>query len=118
MSDFEPGDQQPFASYHPVQPPQGEPPRDGGLSVVLGLALAFVLVPIQIPLWYVAPVTIVMAGLVQLVYILPLIALFRKLRRSNLAQGLIIGASVLFLLNATCLGLTLLTAGLGKLVNA
>ena len=118
MSDFPPYGGPPPPERYPPQPPHAGPPRspeDSGLNVLLGLVLAVCLVAVQIPLWIVAPVTIAMGGLVQVVYIVPLSLLFHRLRRPNLTKGLIIGASVIFLLNATCLGLGLLSQGLGKI---
>lgn len=42
-------------------------------------------------------------GISQLLYILPAIALCRYKQRDDLVKGLIVGASVTFLLNASCL---------------
>lgn len=44
-------------------------------------------------------------GLTQLLYALPLIWWARRTSQHNLLRGLVIGAALIFLLNATCLGL-------------
>ena len=72
-----------------------------------GCALAFVLVVLQMPLFYVVPSSLAFIGLTQAIYIIPLISFARSRGKKNLANGLIIGASILFMLNATCLGLAL-----------
>ncbi|MCY3000249.1 MAG: hypothetical protein NTV21_00360 [Planctomycetota bacterium] len=50
---------------------------------------------------------LLVVGVLQLVYMLPayLIAIFRKRRLT--ARGLLIGATVTFLLNAACLGVAM-----------
>ena len=44
-------------------------------------------------------------GVSQLVYMIPAILIFRRKGDSETAKGLIVGASITFLLNATCNGL-------------
>lgn len=56
-----------------------------------GLIMAF------LPLMYL--------GLSQLVYMIPAVLIFRKRGDAETAKGLIVGASITFLLNATCSGL-------------
>jgi ABC-type Fe3+-siderophore transport system permease subunit len=58
-----------------------------------GLDLAF------IPLMYI--------GLSQLVYMIPAILILRRRGDTETARGLIVGAALTFLLNATCSGLFL-----------
>jgi ABC-type Fe3+-siderophore transport system permease subunit len=44
-------------------------------------------------------------GLSQLVYMIPAILIARRKGETETAKGLIVGASITFLLNATCNGL-------------
>jgi hypothetical protein len=48
---------------------------------------------------------VVYIGLSQLVYMIPVILIARRKGETETAKGLIIGASITFLLNATCNGL-------------
>ena len=43
-------------------------------------------------------------GISQFVYIVPAVVIARRHRRPGIVQGLIIGASLTFLLNAACVG--------------
>lgn len=43
-------------------------------------------------------------GLTQLLYVVPLYLYFRKTSQKNTAKGLVIGASIVALLNVTCWG--------------
>ena len=109
----EPGYRQP--PYHvPPQPPQ-PPDQESGLSLVGGLVLPFPLLLVQIPLCYFLPVILPLVGLTQAIYIVPLVLVFRRAGRKKLALGLIISASLIFILNATCLGLLFGIAGLSSL---
>lgn len=71
-----------------------------------GLIIAFALHVFQLLL---TPLTNVYSlwfiGLSQLLYILPAIALCKRNKRDDYIKGLIIGASITFLLNASCLTL-------------
>ncbi len=44
-------------------------------------------------------------GITQLIYVIPGIIYFRRHDKSLVAKGIIIGASITFLLNAACFGL-------------
>jgi hypothetical protein len=52
-----------------------------------------------------AGVCLLLIGLSQLVYMVPAIVIARRRGRADLAQGLLIGLAVTFLLNAGCWGL-------------
>lgn len=41
-------------------------------------------------------------GVIQLVYVVPLVIRFRQQERSNVVKGIMIAASLTFLFNATC----------------
>jgi len=78
------------------EPPPDEWPR--------GLLLAFGLHVFQ---FFLVPLTnghsLLFVGVSQLLYVLPAIASFWRDRENGLVKGLIIGASITFLLNASCL---------------
>jgi hypothetical protein len=84
-----------------------EPPPSQG-SIWAGIRLTLLLHLIQIPFGlitiFIAPAVI---GLSQLVYMIPAILRARKNKEPLTEQGLIIGASVTFLLNATCWGMAM-----------
>jgi hypothetical protein len=113
---------QPSTSSSSGTPSYGVPPRadapfpqaggadqsaSGVWSAVAGCFLAFFLVVLQIPLFFITPYAIPFIGLTQIFYIMPLVALARRKGKKDLATGLIIGAAVLFMLSASCLGLML-----------
>jgi hypothetical protein len=97
--------------------PQNAPEQHSTLEVLKGFALGAALVIVctcsvgaagvglaryirsfaTIGLWFVFGF-----GVSQLIYMLPAIAIARRRRRPGLAKGLIIAASVAFLLNASC----------------
>jgi hypothetical protein len=74
-------------------------------TVWQGIRLTLLLHLFQIPMglltFLVSPIAI---GISQLAYMLPAIIIARKRKETEKAQGLIIGASVTFLLNAACFG--------------
>ena len=78
------------------------PPNPG--STLLGCALGFGLSVILIVLLLVAHSTaaLLFAGLIQLVYVVPLVMHFRKRGQPNIGTGLIVAASLFLLLTATC----------------
>lgn len=57
---------------------------------------------------YLAIVPVIYVGLSQLVYMIPAILLLRRRGDAETVKGLIIGASLTFLLNAACSGLLFL----------
>jgi hypothetical protein len=65
------------------------------LQLPIGLVLAFV--PSAFPL-----IALFFIGLSQCVYMIPALLYFRKNGETETAKGLLIGASITFLLNATC----------------
>ncbi len=54
---------------------------------------------------YLAILPVMYIGLSQLVYLMPAILIFRRRGDTETAKGLVIGASLTFLLNAACNGL-------------
>ncbi len=54
---------------------------------------------------YLAILPMIYIGLSQLVYMMPAILIFRRRGNTETAKGLVIGASLTFLLNAACNGL-------------
>lgn len=81
---------------------EDDPPPD---QWPFGLLLAFGLHFLQLPLAFLLStyLTLLFIGLGQLLYILPAIALCKFMQRDDLVKGLIIGASITFLLNTMCL---------------
>jgi len=78
-------------------------------DVWLGLGLAFLLHLIQVPLALATvALSLIFIGASQLVYIIPAIIIVKRKGRPGLVKGLIIGASITFLLNAACTGLVLM----------
>lgn len=76
------------------------PPDEWLFGLLLALALhgfQFILVPLTN--WY----SLMFLGVSQLLYILPAIALCKRNKRDDYVKGLIVGASITFLLNASCL---------------
>ncbi len=80
-----------------------------GFLVPLAIVVLFLAVPF---VWMYDVAFLVFAiGLVQLVWVVP-VALWAQFGdRPGLVKGLLIAASVVFLLNATCYGLIFLTLG-------
>lgn len=56
-------------------------------------------------LLFLFPVAFFFISIVQLLYLIPAILIFRK--KSGIIQGLLIGAGITFLLNAACFGLVI-----------
>jgi hypothetical protein len=79
-----------------------------GWSVALGILIAFALQFLQILVLFVSPIALVAVGVTQLVYIIPSVIAARRTGRPKLGMGLIIGAAIVFSLNATCDGLLFL----------
>jgi hypothetical protein len=52
-------------------------------------------------------ISLIFIGIIQLVYIIPAIIFYYRDGRRGVVKGLIIGAAITFLLNATCAGLVL-----------
>lgn len=96
-----------------------QPHDEGSVGTGIGIVLAadivlfIVLLSIasgltdQAPFWLGEALFIAMLGigLTQLLYVVPLYFHFRKTGQQNTAKGLVIGASIVALLNATCWGL-------------
>ena len=53
---------------------------------------------------FLSPFPLMFVGVTQLVYVIPAILCFKRKGRLGIVTGLIIGASLTFLLNATCFG--------------
>lgn len=85
---------------------EDDPPPDEwpfGLMITIALhGLQFVLGPLTN--WY----SLMFLGISQLLYILPAIVLCKRNKRDDYVKGLIVGASITFLLNATCTGYVML----------
>lgn len=72
-------------------------------DVALGIGLAFILHALQLPLAFVTlMMALVFIGVSQLLYLIPAILIAKRKQRPGIVKGLIIGASVTFLLNAAC----------------
>ncbi len=102
-------------------PDKHEPPKNESLadespdngSIGRGIGYTLVLHLLQLPMALIfsitpiGPLPFFAIGLSQIVYMLPAIIYFNKQRETETAQGLIIGASITFLLNAACTGIVL-----------
>jgi hypothetical protein len=101
-------------------PDKYEPPKNEYLvsespdngSIGRGIGYTLLLHLFQLPMALVFSVimaggflTVFFIGLSQLVYMIPFIIYFKKQGETKTSQGLIIGASITFLLNAACTGL-------------
>ncbi|WP_139488547.1 hypothetical protein [Brevibacillus dissolubilis] len=80
--------------------PHNPPPEDRfgtlkGMLIVAGCHL----------FWFLFPVAYIIIGLAQLVYVIPFAIYFYKNGRTNMFNGILIGAAITFLLNAACFGL-------------
>ena len=60
-------------------------------------------------LWLFAMPMIFGIGIVQMIYVLPLLLIYSK--RTAVVQGILIGAGITFLLNAACFGYVMLSLG-------
>ncbi len=92
--------------------------RSSGMEIAKGIASCFALNLLHLGIawlflvparaWdFFASVTVVLIagfGVLQLVYVVPLVLNARKKGRPNFAKGMIIGASIALLLNAACWG--------------
>lgn len=84
-------------------PPPAKPPIP---DWALGLGLLLLLHLIQIPLAVISMgMSLIAIGLVQLVYLIPAVIIYKKQNRPGVVKGLIIGAALTFLLNGTCTAL-------------
>ncbi|WP_419871196.1 hypothetical protein [Candidatus Pristimantibacillus sp. PTI5] len=81
-------------------PPTGKSP-DHTKQVWLGMGLLALLHL----LLFLFPVAFFLIGIAQIIYLLPALLIFHK--KSGIVQGLLLGAGITFLLNATCFGLVL-----------
>jgi hypothetical protein len=111
--------------------PQSAPERHSSFEVLKGFVLGAVLVIVStcavgaagvglarylrsfatVGLWFVFGF-----GVSQLIYMLPAIVIARRRGRPGLAKGLIIAASIAFLLNASCFAL-LLSGKMGRIAG-
>ena len=82
----------------------------------LGVGLTVLLHLIQLPIAMVTfGVALMLIGVSQLLYIIPAIIIAKRRGRPGIARGLMIGASVTFLLNTACFGFALfVTFGLNR----
>jgi len=96
------------------------PTRSSGMEIAKGIASCFALNLLHLGIawllliiaaayadFLLAIVYVLIAGfgLLQLVYVIPLVVTFQRKGRPNFAKGVAIGASLAFLLSATCWGL-------------
>lgn len=70
--------------------------------IVALVAMYFIFVSSELGLMLELPMRFI--GLSQLVYMIPAILIFRRRDAHETAKGLIVGASITFLLNSTCNG--------------
>lgn len=102
------------------------PTRSSGVEVAKGIGACFLLNGLQLgigwlllrgpdPLLAFAIPLIAGFGVVQVVYVVPLILALQRKGRPDFAKGIAIGASIAFLLNATRFGLVI--TGRIKILN-
>jgi ABC-type glycerol-3-phosphate transport system permease component len=91
-----------------VEQSKGSIRRGLGLTLALHLLCqvitALIVSALSIEGNYLWVLPLVFMGLSQLVYMIPAILIFRRRGATETAKGLIVGASITFLLNATCNG--------------
>ncbi len=92
--------------------------RSGGIEVAKGIASCYALNLLHLGLAWLDLISargfdarfifavrlIVWFGLLQFIYVLPLVFVLRKKGRSNVAKGMLIAATINFLLCAACWG--------------
>jgi len=88
----------------PESPATNEPREPRGSSVFLGMLIGIGLQLLAIPLMARSGM-VMLIGVTQLFYIVPAILFARSTGRRRLANGIIIAASLVALLNAACWGL-------------
>jgi hypothetical protein len=76
-------------------------------NVLAGFVISILLHLFQVLLALITPLSFWFIGVGQLVYIIPAIVIAKVKGETNIVKGLIIGASITFLLNAACTGLLL-----------
>ncbi len=92
--------------------------RSGGIEVAKGIASCFLLNGLHLGIGWLlsrgpdsflmfAVVLVAGFGVLQMIYVIPLILVLRRKDRQDFAKGIAIGASIAFLLNATCFGLVM-----------
>jgi hypothetical protein len=86
-------------------------PLEGGGRVLLGVLVALVLQLCQLVMLAIYPPGVLFLGATQLVYIIPAVVIARSKGQPRLGIGIIIGAALVFLLNATCWGFVLAQFG-------
>jgi hypothetical protein len=115
---FQPPDQPPH------QPPYGAPPLTSQIegNVWKGFGLALLLQLLQIPIGLALSLfdsgaflgSIIFIGVSQLVYMIPAIVIAAGKGLPHIVKGLIIGAAVVFLLNAACAGVVFYSLSQGS----
>lgn len=102
------------------------PERSSGVEIAKGIASCLLLNGLHLGIaWLLLRITdfffifsillIAGFGVLQLIYVIPLMVVFRRKGRRDFAKGIIIGASLAFLLNATCFALV--TTGRIKILH-
>jgi hypothetical protein len=107
--------------YEQYQPPQNlppQPPPQPTGSAWWGIGLTLLLHLLQIPIAmlvsfvssdpYAFFVPLIFFSLTQLVYIIPAVLIARYSGKPHIVKGLLIGAGISMLLNASCAGLFLI----------
>ena len=92
-----------------------------GRGVLLTLLLHLLQIPMALP-WFLLPGSNQLMGFIipsfigvsQLVYMIPALILQQRKGRTEVVKGLLIGASITFLLNASCYGLMWATQLIGN----
>jgi hypothetical protein len=107
---FQPPDEPPYQQPY-GSPPPFTPPKEG--SAWKGFGFSVLLHILQIPICLLLSLydrdtpmfSLLFIGVSQLIYMIPAIIIAGVKGKSHIMKGLIIGASVVFLLNAACTGL-------------
>ncbi len=90
----------------PVEVPQPKP-------VWMGVVLCFLLHLSLVVLGPVGMVALAGVGIAQAIYVIPAFIIAKNKNEPNIAKGLLIGAGITFLLNATCFGIVLTSMSRG-----
>lgn len=88
-----------------LDPFRNEGSTVGGIFLALGIPIFFLFTAV-IPVWGSVVVFSLMGiGLVQLLYVIPLVRHYKRKGLTSTVQGIWIGAGIVFLLNSACLGM-------------
>lgn len=115
---FQPPGQPPYQSPYSLAPPASQPEGSALIGFLLSLLLHLLQIPIVVILSLFESELLILSvlfiGVSQLVYMIPAIVIAFGKGKKQTAKGLIIGAAIVFLLNAACTGLIFFSLSQGS----